>query len=103
MNPIINKSLSAITSERLLPVPLPSDISDQEQEIEAMFHALVRSDQNDSYKLKEQPHTTRRQEFAALIFIALVGLVSILLCYLFWLKVSGDYSGLTWALLESVK
>jgi len=73
VKPLINNPPPAISSKRWLSTEIPSEVYDQEREIESMIRTLSRFDEKGSHNSKYQSHAVRRQESAALIFIAFIG------------------------------
>jgi hypothetical protein len=77
-------------SRRSSILDIPREIRGQEGEIEAMFRDLMRFDDGTASRyLQDRPRDKSKQEVAAWIIAAVLGVASVISFYLLWLKTSG--------------
>ena len=80
-----------MNGRKQLQTQIPREIREQESEIESILRNLVRSaERTCSRRVDDHRDHMCQQEVAAWIGISVLAFLSIIGCYLFWLKTDGD-------------
>ncbi|HEY4048692.1 MAG TPA: hypothetical protein VGM27_17645 [Acidobacteriaceae bacterium] len=78
------------SSKRSPILDIPREVREQEGEIEAIFRDLMRFDDGTaSSYLQDRPDDKSKQEVAAWIVVAVLGVANAISFYLLWLKTNG--------------